>query len=78
MQQSIRDMVEREKAQRRSAQNRLVDALESSREAIVLVDAAGRIVIANSQLAQFFPDDRAAPRARHELHRGFPPPRVCR
>jgi signal transduction histidine kinase/HAMP domain-containing protein len=55
MRDNIRDMVEREQAQRRSAQNRLVDALESSREAIVLVDAAGRIVIANSQLARFFP-----------------------
>lgn len=55
MQDSIRIMVEREKAQRRSAQTRLVDALESSCEAIALVDAAGGIVIANSQLAQFFP-----------------------
>jgi two-component system, cell cycle sensor histidine kinase PleC len=55
MQDNIRIMVEREKAQRQSAQNRLVDALESSREAIVVVDAAGRIVIANSQLARFFP-----------------------
>ncbi|HZW52089.1 MAG TPA: HAMP domain-containing protein, partial [Rudaea sp.] len=50
MRDSIRVMVEREAAQRRSAQNRLADALESSREAIVLVDDAGRIVIANSQL----------------------------
>ena len=55
MQDNIRVMVEREKAQRRSAQSRLVDALESSREAIVLVDAESRIVIANSQLASFFP-----------------------
>jgi signal transduction histidine kinase/HAMP domain-containing protein len=55
MQDSIRIMVEREKAQRRSAQTRLVDALESSCEAIVLVDDTGRIVIANSQLARFFP-----------------------
>ena len=55
MQQSIREMVEREQAQRRSAQNRLVEALESSREAIVLVDANDRIVIANSQVASFFP-----------------------
>jgi signal transduction histidine kinase len=55
MQQSIREMVEREQAQRRSAQNRLVEALESSREAIVLVDAEDRIVIANSQVATFFP-----------------------
>ncbi|HEX3954286.1 MAG TPA: ATP-binding protein [Stellaceae bacterium] len=55
MQDSIRSMVEREQEQRLSAQNRLVDALESSREAIVLVDAENRIVIANSQLANFFP-----------------------
>jgi len=55
MQQSIRDMVEREQAQRRSAQNRLVGALENSREAVVLVDAEDRIVIANSRLADFFP-----------------------
>jgi signal transduction histidine kinase/HAMP domain-containing protein len=55
MQQNIRDMVEREQAQRRSAQNRLIEALENSREAVVLVDAADRIVIANSQLANFFP-----------------------
>ena len=55
MQQNIRDMVEREQAQRRSAQNRLVGALENSREAIVLVDAEDRIIITNSRLADFFP-----------------------
>jgi len=55
MQDSLRVMVEREKAQRRSAQNRLIEALETSREAIALVDGAGRIVIANTQLSQFFP-----------------------
>jgi signal transduction histidine kinase/HAMP domain-containing protein len=55
MQQNIRDMVEREQAQRRSAQNRLVEAIENSREAVVLVDAEDRIVIANSRLADFFP-----------------------
>ena len=55
MQQNIREMVEREQAQRRSAQNRLAEALENSREAVVLVDAEDRIVIANSQLANFFP-----------------------
>src|SRR5437588_10914627 len=55
MQQNIRDMVEREQAQRRSAQNRLIEALESSHEAVVLVDADDRIVIANTQLANFFP-----------------------
>ncbi|MFI4947345.1 MAG: ATP-binding protein [Alphaproteobacteria bacterium] len=55
MQQSIRDMLEREQVQRRSAQNRLVEALESTREGILLVDADDRIVIANSQIASFFP-----------------------
>lgn len=55
MQQSIRLMMEREMAQRRSAQNRLIDALESSQEGMALVDAAGKIVIANSQIARFFP-----------------------
>ncbi|HZT88573.1 MAG TPA: ATP-binding protein [Stellaceae bacterium] len=55
MQDNIRIMVEREQAQRRSAQNRLIEALESSHEAIALVDADGRIVIANSQLDVFFP-----------------------
>ena len=55
MQQNIRDRVEREQAQRRSAQNRLIEALESSHEAVVLVDADDRIVIANTQLANFFP-----------------------
>jgi signal transduction histidine kinase/HAMP domain-containing protein len=56
MQQSIRDMVKREKARRRSAQNRLVDALEHTHEAIVLVDAQDRIMLANSRLENFFPD----------------------
>ncbi len=55
MQQSIRVMMEREMAQRRSAQNRLIDALESSREGMALIDAKGKIVIANSQIARFFP-----------------------
>jgi signal transduction histidine kinase/HAMP domain-containing protein len=55
MQDNLRIMMEREKAQRRSAQSRLIDAVESSREGMVLVDAAGHIVLANSQLARFFP-----------------------
>jgi signal transduction histidine kinase/HAMP domain-containing protein len=55
MQDNLRIMMERETAQRRSAQSRLVDAVESSREGMVLVDAEGRIVLANSQLARFFP-----------------------
>jgi signal transduction histidine kinase len=55
MRDSIRSMMERETAQRRSAQSRLIDALESSREGMVLVDAAGRVVIANSQIGAYLP-----------------------
>ena len=55
MQNNIREMVRREVAQRQSAQSRLIDALESSREGMVLVDAGGKIVLANRQVADFFP-----------------------
>jgi len=55
MQDSIRIMVEREKSQRRSAQTRLVEALENSREGIILVGADGKVLLANSQLSRFFP-----------------------
>ncbi len=55
MQDSIRDMMEREVTQRRSAQSRLIDALESSREGMMLVDASGAIVMSNTQVADFFP-----------------------
>jgi signal transduction histidine kinase/HAMP domain-containing protein len=55
MQDSIRIMVEREKSQRRSAQARLVEALENSREGIILVGADGKVALANSQLSRFFP-----------------------
>ena len=56
MQQNIHRMMENEKAQRRSAQTRLVEALEGARDAMLLVDSENRIVIANSQVAQFFPE----------------------
>ena len=55
MQDGIRVMVEREKTQRRSAQTRLAEALENSHEGIILVDADGRVLLANSQLSRFFP-----------------------
>ena len=55
MRDGIRTMMAREQTQRRSAQTRLVDALESSHEGMVLVDAGGSIVIANSQTGEFFP-----------------------
>ena len=54
MQRSLRTLVERERAQSRSAQARLIDAIESSREAVMLVDSERNIVIANSQVSAFF------------------------
>ncbi|MDE2228941.1 MAG: HAMP domain-containing protein [Alphaproteobacteria bacterium] len=55
MRDNIRGMMEREIAARRSAQNRLVNALENSAEGVVLADAGGSILIANSQVTAFFP-----------------------
>jgi signal transduction histidine kinase/HAMP domain-containing protein len=55
MQDSIREAMTREKALRRSAENRLVDALETSREGVMLVDPDGKIVMSNSTLRGFFP-----------------------
>jgi len=54
MRDNIKAMMEREVAQRRSAQARLADALESSQEGIVVVDAEDRIALANAQAADFF------------------------
>jgi len=55
MQHNIREAMAREKSMRRSAENRLVDALETSREGVMLVAADGSIVMANSTLRGFFP-----------------------
>jgi signal transduction histidine kinase/HAMP domain-containing protein len=55
MQDNIRAAMTRETALRRSAENRLADALETSREGVMLVGADGQIVMANSTLRSFFP-----------------------
>ena len=55
MQANLRDMMTRETALRRSAENRLSEALETSREGVILVDAEGVITLANRQLRAFFP-----------------------
>jgi signal transduction histidine kinase/HAMP domain-containing protein len=55
MQDNIREMMTREKELRRSAENRLVDALETSREGVMLVAPDGCIVMANTTLREFFP-----------------------
>jgi diguanylate cyclase (GGDEF)-like protein/PAS domain S-box-containing protein len=54
MRDNIRAMMEREVAQRRSAQTRLADAMESSQEGVVVVDPDGRIALANEQAAALF------------------------
>jgi signal transduction histidine kinase/HAMP domain-containing protein len=55
MQDNIREAMTREKELRRSAENRLVDALETSREGMMLVAPDGKIVMSNSTLRGFFP-----------------------
>jgi signal transduction histidine kinase/HAMP domain-containing protein len=55
MQDNIRGAMTREKELRRSAENRLVDALETSREGVMLVAPDGTIVMSNSTLRGFFP-----------------------
>jgi diguanylate cyclase (GGDEF)-like protein/PAS domain S-box-containing protein len=63
MRDNIKRMMDREVAQRRSAQARLADALENSQEGVVLVDAEDRIALANAQAANFLgvPLDRLKP-----------------
>ncbi len=56
MQDNLRVLIERETAQRRSAQVRLIDALETLREGILLVDAEGRIAVVNSEVGVYFPE----------------------
>ena len=53
MRDNIRVMMEREVAQRRSAQTRLADALDSSLEGVVVIDADGCLALANAQAAEF-------------------------
>ena len=55
MQANLREMMTRETALRRSAENRLSEALETSREGVILVGADGAIALANRQLRAFFP-----------------------
>ena len=54
MRDNIRAMMEREISARRSAQTRLVNAIESSDEGVIVLDSDSRTVIANSQIASFF------------------------
>lgn len=53
MRRNIQRNLQSEVSQRRSAQTRLADALESSREGIVVIDSQSNIVLANSQVTSF-------------------------
>jgi len=53
MRDNIKTMMDREVEQRRSAQARLADALECSKEGVVVVDANDAVVLANAQAADF-------------------------
>ena len=61
MQANIREMVAREQGRAQSAEGRLVQALDTSREGVMLVSAAGRILVANAQMKSFFPGMADAP-----------------
>ncbi len=54
MRDNIQAMMAREVSQRRLAEALVTDALQTSREAVVVVDSAGRIALANAQALRFF------------------------
>jgi len=54
MRDNIRAMMDKEIALRRSAQVRMVDAIESSSEGVFVIDGDGRIVVANTEVARCF------------------------
>lgn len=54
MRDNIRAMMEREVRQRRSAERLLADALQNSREGVIIIDAAGDIAFANPMALEFF------------------------
>ncbi len=68
MRDNIRAMVDREVSQRRSAEALLADALQSSREGVLVVDADGRIALANAQALSFFDGLGSAVRAGTALN----------
>lgn len=61
MRNTLRVMMNREMAERRSAQRRLADALESSKAGILMIDVNGDVAIANSQALDFFNDSPRQP-----------------
>jgi PAS domain-containing protein len=63
MRDAIRARIEGETAERRSAEARLLDALDGSTEGVVLTDAAGRITAANARAQTLLPEAGARLRA---------------
>jgi len=62
MRDSIGRMMAAEVSQRRSAQARLMDAIHSTQEGVLLVDGVGRIVVTNDPIQAFFgPVDERMP-----------------
>ena len=63
MRNNIKAMMDREVAQRRSAQARLADALQSSQEGVIVVDANNWVVLANAKVADLLgaPSDLLKP-----------------
>jgi signal transduction histidine kinase/HAMP domain-containing protein len=55
MQDNIRERMARETALRRSAESRLLEALDTSSEGVILVAEDGGLVLANGTLRGFFP-----------------------
>lgn len=55
MQDNIRGRMDREQSARALAQTRLAESLENSKDAIILTDATGRIIVANHQVKVLFP-----------------------
>jgi len=87
MRDSLRTMMTREVVQRQSAQGRLLDAMESAHEGIVVVDRFGSVVLANNQAMaalgwpQFGPaalePERVSGMAWRDLSRMLPSPDVA-
>ncbi|MGD0191980.1 MAG: ATP-binding protein [Rhizomicrobium sp.] len=56
MQDNIRAMMERETARAQSAETRLIHALQTSREGVLLIGPDGRVLLINDQVREFFPN----------------------
>ncbi len=56
MQDNIRTMMARETARAASAEARLIQALETTREGVLLVGPDGRVLLANASIRGFFPN----------------------